>query len=85
MHPAHNELKKLFEGQKIKIVRTALGALELTLSSTVPAVTVVIEGTDFQVKAFGDKGSVKPTAEHWFSHFRDYGPPQTPGPREGDQ
>ena len=81
MHRDHDKIKKLLAGHTITVVRTSAAALELTLSSTHPKVTLTIEDGSFRLKAFEDD-TVKPTAEYWFSYLADYGPPEPPGPRD---
>jgi len=66
MHKDHEALKRLLQGEKIEIVRSDQGGLELTLSSTHPAVTLDITG-DFKVTAYENRNSVLPTREFSFS------------------
>jgi hypothetical protein len=66
MHRDHEALKGLLLGEKIEIVRSNPDTLELTLSSTNPAVTLTIKG-DFELTAYENKKSVLPTMELSFS------------------
>ena len=56
-HTDHKKLEKIFLGEKVEIVRSSGEAIELTLGSTQPAVTLVIVG-QFELTFWGNRESV---------------------------
>jgi len=63
---AHQErLTQILVGEKVEIVRSSGDALELTLTSTSPKVSLVVQG-EFDLTFYGNPDSVRPTEKITF-------------------